>query len=896
MRICLKSGMGWTDPQGVQRLTRGQVALLAAGMLAITTYLLVPYSATSELVIYNGMVATTAVVALLGARRLPRSVRAPWMLVALSLAGFLVGELLWWWFGHLGIDPFPSIADGFFLGAYVPLAGAAVLLNARWRRQRDASSWLDACLLTVVMGLAVWVIVMEPSATDPSVGALDKVFTLAYPLADLLVLGLVIQLTLTRGIRSRAVRLLAGGLVVMALADVLWGWLELSESFESSPYLDSAWLVAYLLMAAASLDRSAGAAADGELVAQGRGRLMAILAAVIVPPAFLMAELGNLGVLGNTSATVITVVSMLSVILVAVRLWALLGQTRQLEQRRGSERLAALVDHSSDAIVLLDADGAITFASPAVAGLWGYDPASALGTPLPMWVPDDERSRLARRLEQLAQSPAGTIAEVHGSLVASGGNVRAFEATARNLLADPSVEAMVVTMRDVTARRELEAQLERQAFHDHLTGLANRSLFTDRVAHALDRLARKPENISAVLFIDLDDFKSVNDGMGHGAGDQLLGRVADRIRVSLRPSDTVARFGGDEFAVLVEDLPTADFAKDLARRLLEMLRLPMSVGELSLGVSASVGVAYLSPSSTVETILADADMAMYNAKSQGKGRVEVFNDALRDSAERQLTLKVELPRALKASEFRLVYQPIHDVATGAMSGFEALVRWDHPLRGEVAPMEFIPAAEESGLILELGRWVLGEAAHQAVEWNAASPCELSMSVNVSAVQLQHPDFLDDVAAALSSSGLPPHLLTLELTESVLIETGRVVAVLENLRTLGVKIAIDDFGTGYSSLSYLQHFPVSAVKIDRAFVSQLTATGDEGLVRSILAIAEALNLSTVAEGVETQGQLETLQHLECTFVQGFYLGRPQTPEQIERQVGQLGSGDPVGVGG
>jgi len=303
------------------------------------------------------------------------------------------------------------------------------------------------------------------------------------------------------------------------------------------------------------------------------------------------------------------------------------------------------------------------------------------------------------------------------------------------------------------------------------------------------------------------------------------------------------------------------------------------VAGVSLAVPASVGVTLALEGSTVESLLRDADIAMYSAKSQGKGRIAMFDETLRGVASQRLALKIDLPEALRLGQFRLDYQPIQTVSEHDIVGFEALIRWHHPTRGIVSPGEFIPAAEQSGLIVEIGRWVLEQACRQAVAWNAGSARPLSMSVNVSAVQLHNPGFPDLLRNVLETTGLPPALLTVELTESVLVDHDRVVLILEELRSIGVKIAIDDFGTGYSSLSYLQKFPVTSVKVDRSFVAELTH-GDPGLVRSVIALAEALGLTTVAEGVETVGQLEALVALDCDLSQGFYIGYPQAPDKID----------------
>jgi diguanylate cyclase (GGDEF)-like protein len=493
---------------------------------------------------------------------------------------------------------------------------------------------------------------------------------------------------------------------------------------------------------------------------------------------------------------------------------------------------------------------------------------------------EEHREAVARQLDNLLAMPRGATVPLEGRTVARDGQIRMLEGVARNLLEDENVRAIVVTLRDTTARRELEQQLERRAFQDGLTGLANRTLFVDRLQHALNRSARDLHVGIAVLFIDLDDFKAVNDGMGHSAGDEVIRGVAERIRSCVRLSDTVARLGGDEFTVLVEDTPSVTDVASLAQRLLGVLQLPIEVSGVSLSVPASVGVAIATKESTAESLLRDADIAMYSAKSQGKSRVTLFDETLRDVAVQRLALKVELPEALRSGQFTLAYQPIFNVHGRDLRGFEALIRWHHPQRGLVSPGEFIPVAEETGIIVDIGRWALEVACHQAVAWNRTWADPLSINVNVSALQLHQPEFIDDLRNILGSTRLPASLLTLELTESVLVKHQRVESILSELRAIGVGIAIDDFCTGYSSLSYLQHFPVTTIKVDQSFVADLTTGGEVGLVRSILSIGDSFGLTTVAEGVETAEQLELLDHLGCDRAQGFFLGRPQTSGEID----------------
>ncbi|MEP4650859.1 MAG: EAL domain-containing protein, partial [Ilumatobacter sp.] len=419
--------------------------------------------------------------------------------------------------------------------------------------------------------------------------------------------------------------------------------------------------------------------------------------------------------------------------------------------------------------------------------------------------------------------------------------------------------------------------------HDELTGPPNRALFLDRMDHAL-RVARSDADPVVVLFVDLDDFKSVNDALGHGVGDQLLRTIADRITSIAGSGDTSARLGGDEFALLLEDRGGVDRALDMAERLLDSLRQPVRLAGYDLAVLASVGVAVAATGMTTSSLLRDADVAMYEAKRAGKGQIKIFDPAMRLGATTQLDYRSELSTALENRQLRLVYQPLVDLRTGEVTGAEALIRWLHPTRGEVSPGEFIPVAERSGLIKDIGKWVLNQAMREAATWQARGP--RYVSINVSAVQLRSDDFVTQVSDALESSGLAPAQVLLEVTETVLVdEIESASTALNALRGLGVRIAIDDFGTGYCSLSYLQKFPVDVVKIDRQFVDEVD--GDEhrsSLARMILQMTTSMGVTSVAEGIERPAQITALQQFGCDMGQGFLLSRPLEVDVVRRRFG------------
>jgi len=549
-----------------------------------------------------------------------------------------------------------------------------------------------------------------------------------------------------------------------------------------------------------------------------------------------------------------------------------------LHERQSAERFRSLVQNSSDVIALLAPDLTIRYHTPSVERVLGYGEDELVGARLTELLEPDAAARLRGFFADVVGLPATPLPR-DLPLRRKDGTICQLESVFNNLLDVSNIAGVVVTARDVTERRALEDQLAHQAFHDSLTGLANRSLFADRVEHALGRGVRRP-NLFAVLFIDLDDFKTVNDSLGHAAGDELLVTVARRIESCLRPEDTCARLGGDEFAVMVETLSGPDSAEAVARRILDELAEPLSISGSEVTALGSVGIALGTGEQTASEILSSADLAMYRAKSEGKGRYALYEPSMHESVLERLALKADLQRADIAQEFEVHYQPIVALHSGAIAGVEALLRWRHPERGLVLPGDFIGLAEETGLILPLGRFVLHRACEQIARWRSVGHVNLGVSVNISAKQLSSRLLPSEVSAVLDQTSLDPSALTLEITESVLLDSQVIVGRLEELRALGVRIAIDDFGTGYSSLNRLRSFPVDTLKIAKAFVDELGSSAEqERLVAAIIRLGSTLGLDTVAEGVEDESQRDRLRALTCRFGQGYFFSQPLAADEL-----------------
>ena len=873
------------------RLSRHAWWLYLAVMVPIAVaYLAGPLNAgpVFNLIGFSGVVAVVA-----GVRMHRPAAPVAWYLIALGLALFVAGDVLAYNYKALfgGALPFPSIADPVYLAVYPVTVAGLLLLIRRRNPGRDWASLVDATIVTIGLALLSWVFLMAPYAHDHSLHLETKLVSIAYPLGDILLLGVAVRMAVGAGRRSAAYYLVIAAIVAVLATDATYGWILLHGTYNPGDPLDGGWIVYYLLWGAAALHPSMTTVSQAAAprVRLTRARILAIAAAALVAPVI---EVVGASVHGSSDDVVVGCAAVVLFALVVVRMVGLARESAALAEsvlRTESEaRLSALVQHSSDVILVITPETTIEYASASVHAILGYDVATFVGQPLLDYVAEKDRTLFEPALAVLLACAPETSQAFDFRIRHSDGRLLQTECLITNLLDNAAVAGIVVNVRDITERKRFEEQLTYQAFHDPVTNLANRALFHDRVGHALTRRRGNRQPIG-VLFLDLDDFKTVNDTVGHAAGDRVLQTIASRLRSALRVGDTVARLGGDEFAVLLEDVANESAVTEIVEKLLEAIRAPLMIDDRELVVQCSIGIAVAR--SVVETgtavaadeLLRDADVAMYQAKAARGNTFRHFRPAMHEAIVDQLALRADLKAAIAAAELTVAYQPIFDLKTGAISGYEALLRWEHAERGSVPPSTFIPVAEDSALIIPLGLWVLNRACEDAVAFQLADAREPHrfVAVNISARQLQRMEIVEEVRGALRSSGLDPSRLLLEITESVMIDDVELaIERLSALRELGVRIAVDDFGTGQSSLSYIRRLPIDMLKIDKRFIDSVDAQDADGkLAAAIIGIARVLDLSCVAEGVERPPQRERLKELGCDLAQGFLLARPMTPSAL-----------------
>jgi diguanylate cyclase (GGDEF)-like protein/PAS domain S-box-containing protein len=841
-------------------------------------------------------------------------IRWAWWFLAAACASWAFGDLAWTTYEILlrRTTPFPSLSDAGYLGMLPLMLIGLILLAPSNRALLRARTGLDGLSTVIAAACTVWIVALRDIYAASDTTHLEKAIGGAYPLGDLvLFFGMFIALHRQRSQRATVVlATFSAGLALFMLSDIGFAHATLNDTYVAGGVVDFGWPFGFLLMAYAATLHIAWRPNYrlDETVRRSVAWQQAMPLCLIVL-AFIELEVSDrLG--GADLPTVLMagavigagVVRQALVLRDNARLNADLADAGELLEARvrdrtqelrralderlkadaARDRLAFTLEATPDFVATADMSGRLLYLNRSARTFLGYTADQDVSDrQLVDWYPRSamitiESEGLPIALKEGVWSGETPIVSAGGQEVPSSQVIVVHQDAAGR----PQFISAIA--RDISQRKELEDQLRHQAFHDSLTGLANRSRFMDRLEHALQREERGT-GIVAVLFIDVDRFKSINDSFGHSAGDRVLTAVAERISSCLRRADTAARFGGDEFVVLLESPLEVGEAESVALRIIETLRPPFDIDGHEVSARVSIGVNVCTTARSADDALREADVAMYVAKTNGRNRVEIYDGSMHVSVAERLALLADLQLAVERSEFIVQYQPTIELKSGRVSGFEALVRWEHPKRGIIAPLQFIPLAEESGMIIPVGRFVLREACAQTVRWNRqrAGGQPLIIAVNVSGRQLQQPGFVQDVASVLSETGLDPAWLVLEVTESVMMtDVDNMIAVLNGLKALGLRIAIDDFGTGYSSLSYLERFPFDILKIDKSFVDALDdPEREKDLTSAIVRIAKMLGLEIVAEGVERREQLDRLLTLECDLGQGYLFDRPLSVEQV-----------------
>jgi diguanylate cyclase (GGDEF)-like protein/PAS domain S-box-containing protein len=851
---------------------------VAIGAVLGVAYFVTPDS-VARTVLWIAIAASSGVAVLVGARVHHRQRPLPWVLLAVGLFSYTIGEGAFYYPQLVEGRPaaVPSIADPFYLVLYPCLAGALIVFVRRQNPGGDRAAVLDSLIITVGIALLSWVFLIEPTLRDTEIGNLERLTAISYPLGDILVLAVFARLGSGRTARGKPMVLFGTSLVSLLLSDAAYAYQSFNDQLAVGGWLDLGWMVFYFCIGSAALlpgmrelDRPIP---PGEArITRGRFALLLAVAALLVPVVITVrsASGDELPVFLGASALLFA--------LVLTRMAAMVKDLRQLHQTQVEGRFQRLTAQATDVLTVCDRDTVIQYLTPSVERILGYAPEALTGTSFVDLVHPEEADRM--RVALNASTPQCQIGPIECRLRRADDQWILSETVGR-VVDDPDLRGYLLTTRDITERKALEEQLTHRAFHDELTGLANRALLADRVHHALERRGT-PYRHLAVLVVDLDDFKTINDSLGRAVGDELLRAVADRLRGCLRSADTAARLGGDEFAMLLEHLDDAAEAARVAERVLASMRQPLSIGGREIQPRASVGIALADPDRLpdADELLRNADVAMHMAKRQGRNRFAYFAPSMHAGLMEKLDLAEDLRGAIERRELTVYYQPLVDLADGTIIGAEALVRWPHPQHGLIPPDRFIPLAEETGLVLPLGYEVLNTACRQAATWQWAGA--LRVSVNLSPRQVQDPALVLYVQQALQLSQLPPEALTLEITESLLSEDAEVASHrLRELKALGLRLAVDDFGTGYSSLSRLHDFPIDILKIPKPFVDGV-ARGPEhsALARAILDLAAALGLQVVAEGIEEGEQSEALRSLGCRIGQGYHFARAVPAEEFD----------------
>ena len=816
--------------------------------------------------------------------------RRGWRALALAFGFYFCGSGLWDVYeGILGIEPFPSLADAFFLAFYPVAIYGIFCLTERLPGTRERLKFaLDCALATAACTGLLWYFLLHRLTLDSEHGILGVAVSGAYPMMDLMLMLAVLSAILKRQTARFALPLTliaASGLAMMA-GDLIFLVSALESTYVSGGLADLAFLASFGLMALAALtqvtaavEADAAGAADAGPARDYPSHILPYFTVAAVYVVLLWEVRSNL----TSQHGSVALTALVTTALVVLRQFVAFRENAELSALNAlsaaEARYKSLVRKSSDLVLVVDDRARLGFVTPSVERLLGLSDEGLAGRPLAEIMHPGDVLDARRFCRDLAEDPSLT-GPVEWRLRDARGEYVCFEVVGSNLLEDASVRGLVLNARDITDRKRLEDELKQLAFTDPLTLLANRHLFNERLTAALGH-ADADGHYPSLIFIDLDNFKKINDSLGHEAGDQLLVVAARRLVRATRDEDMVARLGGDEFALMVSGGTSDEQVRALAARLVDVLSAPYDIEGRQLTLSASLGIARAEAGVTAQELMRNADLAMYRAKYGGKRGFRVFKSSMYTDAKQSVDLEMEMAAALERDEFMPFFQPIVDLRSAELVGFEALVRWRHPVRGWVPPGEFIAIAEDSTLIEKLGRTMLEQTCRHVAEWLRWSKPSLlrHVAVNVSGRQIEHTDMVETVRQVLDESGVPPGILVLEITESLLMRNVPVaIDRLTRLKQLGVRIALDDFGTGYSSLSHVHRFPIDILKIDRSFVDGMCnaagATDGSELVRAIVGLSQALGLEVVAEGIERADQFSELQRLGCAYGQGYYFARPE----------------------
>jgi diguanylate cyclase (GGDEF)-like protein/PAS domain S-box-containing protein len=839
-----------------------------------------------------------AAVSCWSAGRRDRDWHAGWSWIGVGCLAWAAGSVVWAGY-ELVLDtyaPFPSLADIPYVFWAVPIVIGLLLFP------RSHGSWwstlrvsVDTVVIVATLLFIVSILIMAPVLNGPGHDVLAQIDALGYPLADVSIAAVVLaRCTVFSTTRHFGWMMLSVGLLIQSFTDSTYVAKTTAGSYAPGSLLDLGWVASFLIIAIAARIPVENAKCEERETTSAPTYYQQLLPYVPIVIAAVVAMLPQAAefrtgryVWATVALGVLIIARQLVVVADHVALTRDLAgivKRRTVELERREQWWRELVRNLSDVIVVLDTEGKVSYCSPSVEAALGHWPRHlTTGVQLRELLHPDDVPMVLQHITPVVRGQRRN-GFVECRVRRADARWAWFEITAVGQLGEEVLDGAVLTLHDVTERRRLTEELSHQAFHDALTGLPNRALLMQSIDRELNRA--QPDQRLALLLLDLDDFKFINDTHGHQAGDAVLREIGERLHHAVRASDTVARLGGDEFAILMTGA-----GRDLdyvAQRLVDAVERPVFTDGRRFVVHASIGVVFAdgTPEETAQTLFAHADIALYEAKAHDKGGIVVIEGDERAAAAQQVHLREQIAQP-DLRDFHVVYQPAVDVTTGAMRGVEALLRWNHPVLGEIPPTNFIPLAEHGGSISTLGRFVMETACRQLAEWSAAAPDHrLAIGVNVSILQLHEPGFVRWVCDVIAQNGLAPDQIVLEITEQSLahdFETA--VGVVGHLRTAGISVAVDDFGTGYSSLRYLHRFAADVVKIDRSFIANLSGSAHtQKIVRSVIDMAKSLDLQSVAEGIENQRQLEIVQALGCEIAQGYLFSRPVEAARITEMLG------------